>query len=161
MLDSIKLPVNSNIKPYYSEGDFSMHQLIEHLINQMGEVSVVLSSFSITELAVRTFYRLIEQKKIKQISCLFDFTVKRHKVSLLFFISNVVKNIAIAKCHAKIVLLYNDKQFISVISSANLNINDKIEAGIISSNKQTFDFFYNKLTHSISKGIKINNDEFN
>jgi len=138
-----------------------MHQLIEHLLEQTGPAKVVLSSFSITEVAIRTFQRLMEQGTIQSLACLFDFTVRRHKLGLLFFARNVISQISIAKCHAKVVLIYNGKHYVTVVSSANLNINDKMEAGIISTDTAIFDYFYTKLIEGISGGIEVTSDEFN
>jgi len=160
-LEQIQVPEPGNNTPYFSDGEFSMHQLIEHLLEQTGPAKVVLSSFSITEVAIRTFQRLMESRTIQSMACLFDFTVRRHKLGLLFFASSVISRIAITKCHAKIVLIYNGKHYITVVSSANLNINDKIEAGVISADSKIFDFYFNHLVAAIDKGLEITQDEFN
>lgn len=159
-LEQITLPEPGNSIPYFSDGEFSMHQLIEHLLNQTGPAKVVLSSFSITEVAIRTFQRLMESGTIQSMACLFDFTVKRHKAGLLFFANNVISNIAISKCHAKVVLLYNGKHYVTVVSSANLNINDKLEAGVISTSPNMFDICFKQLTTSINNGMKVTQNDF-
>ena len=159
-LEKIKIPKGFTTLPYFSNGDFSMHQLIEHLLEQTGPAKVVLSSFSITEVAIRTFQRLMENGTIQSMACLFDFTVRRHKLGLLFFARNVISTIAIAKCHAKVVLIYNGKYYITVVSSANLNINDKLEAGVISTDTNIFDLCFEQLFASIDNGMKISKDEF-
>ncbi len=159
-LEQIQVPEPGNNIPYFSTGEFSMHELIEHLLEQTGPAKVVLSSFSITEVAIRTFQRLMEKRTIQSMACLFDFTVRRHKLGLLFFASNVISRIAITKCHAKIVLIYNGKHYITIVSSANLNINDKIEAGIISTDTKIFDFYYNHLIAEIATGLQINEHGF-
>jgi hypothetical protein len=160
-LEQIKIPKQEKTIPYFSDGEFSMHQLIEHVIEQTGPAKMALSSFSITEVAVRTFQRLIENKQIQSLACLFDFTVRRHKLGLLFFANNIVTKIAIAKCHAKVIVIYNAKYYVTIISSANLNINDKLEAGIISTDREIFDKTFTQLKKSIDKAMQISKDEFN
>lgn len=148
------------IMPYYSEGEFSMHQLLEYVLSETGPAEVMLTSFSITEVAVRTFLNLTEEKKITGLQCIFDFSVKQHKAGLLFFASNITANIALAKCHAKLILIHNEKWRVAVVSSANLQINDKIEAGIIATTQEIFNFYYPKFIRSFDNSLKITPDDF-
>ena len=150
-----------DIIPLASDGDWSMHHLLEYLMEKSGPAEVWISSFSITEVAVRTFLNLHEKGLIRELHCLFDFTVKHHKVGLLFFASNIVSEIAIDKCHAKLILIRNEKFTITVIASANFNINDKKEVAVIHFSQWFFDFYHQQLSQWIESGIKISAGEFN
>lgn len=119
-----------------------------------------LSSFSISEEAVRTLLNLKDEGFIDELHCLFDFTVKNHKTGLMFFASNVVDTISISKCHAKIVLIQTNEINLTIISSANLNVNDKKEVSAIFYSKEIFDFYHSTLTSWIDSGIKVSPDEF-
>jgi hypothetical protein len=158
-LQNLILKNEGDVIPYYSRHDFSMHQLIECLILQTGPADVILSSFSICEEAVRTMFNLSETGQIKSLTCLFDFMVKKHKLALLFFSNSFTSNISIAKCHAKITLIKSADYTLSVVSSANLNVNDKIEAGVIFKDKRIYDFYNQKLSEDIENGIKIFKDD--
>jgi hypothetical protein len=146
--------------PFASEGTFSMHELLEFLLTKTGPASVRITSFSITEAAVRSFLNLMEAGVILRLECLFDISVKRHKLGLLYFVNNVASSIALAKCHAKLILIENDKWRISVIGSANFQVNDKIEAGVISTQPGFLKFYWNRFTLWFLKGILISKDEF-
>lgn len=159
-LEQITINCDKQTIPYYSRHEFSMHQLIAHILEQTGPADVVLSTFSISEAPVRSFYNLSEKGLLKSLSCLFDFMVKKHKIGLLFFANNIVNQIAITKCHAKITLIKNENYSVSIISSANLNINDKIEAGIICKDESIYDFYYKLLMEDINNGLQITKDEF-
>lgn len=167
MKDSLpQLPPKSSTDsfylPYYSEGEFSMHELIEHVLHHYNEPALVrISSFSITENAVRTFLRLKEEKLICDLTLLLDTNVKRHKLSMLFFGANVANEIRLTKNHSKIVLLHYLNRLITIVSSANLNINDKIEAGIITNDSLTWDYFSGCLLKSWNKAQTVYLNEFN
>ncbi len=147
--------------PVCSDADWSMHQLLEYLMGVTGPAKVWISSFSITEVAIRSFLNMQEKGLIQQLHCLFDLTVKRHKMGLLFFASNVVSEITITKCHAKLILIQNENYSITVVGSANFNVNDKKEAAVILYEKWLFDFYLGVLTGWMESGLKITTDEFN
>lgn len=146
--------------PFASEGRFSMHELLEFLLMKTGPANVRITSFSITEVAIRSFLNLMETGIILKLECLFDISVKRHKLGLLYFVNNVASSIALTKCHAKLILIENDKWRISVIGSANFQVNDKIEAGVISTSPGFLEFYRNRFTSWFLKGILISKDEF-
>jgi hypothetical protein len=151
----------NKIIPVSSDGDWSMHQLLEYLLRVSGPASVWISSFSITETAIRSFLQLQEKGLIQELHCLFDFTVKRHKIGLLFFLHNVVTDVVVTKCHAKLILIENENYTIAVVGSANFNINDKKEVAIIHFEKWFFDFYLDILKDWMETGMKIQPDEFN
>nr|NQU89741.1 hypothetical protein [Bacteroidota bacterium] len=137
-----------------------MHQLLEHLLKITGPAVVNISSFSITEVALRSFHNLMESGQIMQLRCLFDMNVKRHKLGLLYFASNVVSSIGLDKCHAKIILIVNDNWKLVVISSANFNINDKKEAGIISTENHVYHSVLTVYNTWYENSMKISKHEF-
>lgn len=158
--DAISKFKGSEVIPIASDGEWSMHQLLEYLLGISGPAKVWISSFSVTEVAIRTFLNLHDSGLLQELHCLFDFTVKRHKVGLLFFANNVSTEIAIDKCHAKLILIQNENFTITVVGSANFNINDKKEVAVIHFGKWFFDFYHALLTGWIASGLKVSNDEF-
>lgn len=157
---SIKLKPDS-ITPYASDGDFSTHELIAHLLDEIGPAKVRISSFSITETAIRSFLRLQESGLITSLTCLFDLSVKRYRVGLLFFASNVVSEIGMTNIHAKLVFIENKNWKAVVITSANLNINDKKEAGVIITVPWHYESMLAHYEKWYSESLKVTPDEFN
>jgi len=147
--------------PFTSEGEFSMHELLEYLLLKTGPAKVRITSFSITEAAVRSFLHLMETGVILSLECLFDLSVKRHKLGLLNFANNIATSIALTKCHAKLILIENSDWKISVAGSANFQVNDKIEAGVISTCPEFLTFYLDRFSIWFTKGILISKDEFN
>lgn len=149
------------IFPFASEGTFSMHELLEFLLQKTGPANVRIMSFSITEVAIRFFLNLMENGSIQKLECIFDLTVKRHRLGLLFFMNNVVSALSLTKNHSKLILIQNSKWMISVVGSANFNVNDKIEAGVISTQPEFFRFYDERFTRWFNQGILVDSDEFN
>jgi hypothetical protein len=149
------------IFPFFSEGTYSMHELLEFLLQKTGPATVRVMSFSITEVAIRTFLNLMENGNIKKLECIFDLTVKRHRLGLLYFMNNVVSAISLTKNHAKLILIQNKNWKITVVGSANFNVNDKIEAGVISTQPDFFNFYNERFNLWFNQGILVSKDEFN
>jgi hypothetical protein len=147
--------------PYYSEAEFSMHDLLESLIELTGTASVKVTSFSITEASIRAFHRLSEERKITDLKCIFDLSVRMHRIGLLFFALNVTTAIALTKIHAKIILVKNEKWELTVISSANFNVNDKIEAGIVTGCSDIYQFYAQKFEETFQKSVIVDQDVSN
>ena len=147
--------------PFASAGDFSMHELVEFILQKTGPATVRVSSYSISEIAIRSFYNLMENGIIYHLECLFDLSVKRHKLGLLFFVNNLASIIALSKNHAKFILVENAEWKLVVVGTANLQVNDKNEVGIISTAPDMYQFYFNVFADWLLKGMLITNDEFN
>ncbi len=150
------------IIPFMPDGDYSLHELIGHVVRHYNmPVMITLTSFSITENAVRSFLKLKEDGLIINLDCVFDLSVKQHKLSLLFFGAHVVDNIYLTKNHSKLVLFTWLDKTIVIVGSANLNINNKIEAGIITNMPSIHSFYFNKLQNIIQNALKVQLHDFN
>lgn len=156
-------PPNSGlwVLPWFSPGVFSLFELIEFTMSFYNQpASMFISSFSIGEDAVRTFDRLSQKKLLIKSHLLLDLNIKRHKIGMLFFSLNIAQEIRLAKNHSKIVLLNFGFQQITIVGSANLNLNDKIEAGIISNNPALFNYYKDHLTTVYNDAIKVDINDF-
>lgn len=151
------------LMPYISIGEFSLHQVIELVLEHFGiPADLTISSYSITENAVRSFQRLKEKGLIERLRCVFDLNVKRHRLSLLFYGLNIADEIYLTRNHSKIVIIeFKDCVPFAIIGSANLNNNDKIEDGLLTNHAAVSVFFKSELNKIISESLKIELDEFN
>lgn len=147
--------VPGQVKPFFSEGLWSMHDLMLYLLEITGPAKVWLSTFSISEAAIRAILMAIEKGMISEIHCLFDHTIKKHKLSLLYFAWNVMGDITITANHSKIILIENEKWKISVIGSANMTPNPRKEAGVIFSTRETLEHYKLHLVKSIDEGFPV------
>lgn len=145
--------------PYFSRG-WSMHQLIDYLLHLSGPADVFVSAFSISEPSMRTFLNLADDGLIQNLSFLFDFNIKRHKLGLLYFCSNITPKIYFDRCHAKTVFIINNQVRWCVLSSANLNENNKYECGTISRNPLFVDLAFLKYQAALLDALEMTKDEF-
>ncbi len=149
---------HNTIYPFFSNGQWAMHDLISWLLKQTGPADVQISTFSISEIAIRTLIHLSKIGMIKSIQCIFDNTIQKKKLQLLYFISQLTGEIYIAPNHSKVLLIKNDDWSISVISSANMTPNPRKEAGVISTYNNIFIDIQKKYNEFISESNKINNE---
>ena len=126
------------IYPFWSNGRWAMHDMLSWLLKQTGPAEVQLSTFSISEVALRSLAHEIEIGMIEKLECLFDYTIQQNKLQLLFFASQLITNIRITPNHSKIILIENEFWKIVVIGSANMTPNPRKEAGVIITDKEVF-----------------------
>lgn len=144
--------------PFYSDGKWSNHQLFLYLLGLTGKAEVWLSTFSISEVSIRSFASGIEDGLISKLNCLFDHTIKKNKLDLLFFANNVVSDATILPNHAKLILIKNDQWKISVIGSANMTPNPRKEVGIIFTLPYIFDQYLKYFNSAKAEGQLVTFD---
>jgi hypothetical protein len=160
-----RLPFLDNLEPeqvyfFHSGAEFSVHEVIELLVKNAGCSHLRIASFSIGETTLRVLHRMCETGLISQLSCLLDISVKRHKLGLLFFATNVGIEISLSKNHAKLVLIKSDLFNVTILTSANLQVNDKNEVGVISTQCAYFDYYSVVFDQWFSSGLKISANDF-
>ena len=114
-----------SIEPFMHKGDLAIHEVLPSLLSEIGPADIRIATFSISEDSLRPLFFLADDKKITGLTLLLDTTVKRHKLDLLLFASNITPRIRIDSCHAKVLLVENDKYQFGIAGSANLNQNHR------------------------------------
>lgn len=147
---------HDQIKPFFSEGLWSMHDLLVYLLGITGPAEIWISTFSISEAAIRAIFDASERGMVYAVHCLFDHTIPKNKLSLLFFAHNVVTDIAISANHSKILLIENETWKVTVVSSANMTPNPRKEAGVLFTAPEVFDLYKYHLESSMKEGIPVN-----
>lgn len=138
-LNSIVSPFKPNqIQILASNGEWSLHDLLPIALSFCGKSSVSVASFSLSEEAVRTFYFEKEKGSITYLRCLFDYTMRSHKIDLMLFLENVSNEVRTTPNHAKIMLIENDNWNIAIIGSANLTTNPRLELYALLINRPEF-----------------------
>ena len=125
----------NSVLPYISEGRWSAHTLLSYLLDYTGDATVYVSSFSLCEEAVRMF---VTDERIKTLKCLFDKSILRYKRDLFFFLQCKAE-IRVTANHSKIFIVEGTDRHVAVITSANLSVNRRIEAGTIITDSSFFE----------------------
>lgn len=140
---------------FLTDGTWSLFELIDYCLDQVGPSDVFITSFSISEESIRHLLYLKESGKILSLSGLFDPSLRKTKTPLLYFASEVFDRMRFAANHSKIILFANKNRSLSIIASANLGRNRRIETGIIDTDKQTFWFYENRLNAIFENAIDL------
>lgn len=116
---------------YVSAGEWSMHDLLFHLLEQTGPAHVYTASWSVTEDPCRQIVDRIATGKILSFSALFDWRVKVRAPAVFGLAKANYSDVRLGNCHAKVTVIQNDTWAIAIVGSANYTNNPRIEAGVI------------------------------
>lgn len=134
---------------FVTSGRWSMNDLMTYVLLQTGPADVMVATWSIAEIAIRQVLKHHDQGLIKSISFLLDPRVKvRNPKPLQLLSANFA--FRLFRCHAKVTLIRSADHYISIVSSANMTNNPRIERGVIFPYKNVYDFDYKWLSETIN-----------
>lgn len=136
--------------PFYTEGAFSIHQLVCSIIKQIGPARVWIASWTVTEEPLRALQNLKKKGLITHLSGLFDNRTRERNPRGYQFARGVCDSLAFMKSHAKIYLIESDAGRVSIVASANWSRNPRLEAGVILTDPDAFQFYHSLLTDKIN-----------
>lgn len=125
---------------FCTAGELNLHHLLTYALTITGEADVYISSWAIKEEPARALLFLKESGKIKQLFGIFDYRVESTDAKHFELIKNAFSSYKLTKNHSKVIVIIGQNLSISIVSSANLSNNPRIEAGFISTCKPTIDF---------------------
>ena len=134
-----------SISHHITDGTYSLYNLLDYLLDFTGPAHIFFSSFSITEAAICHLQHLKETNSLLSIRCLLDSNLRKTKSPLLFFFNSFCDDLRLTLNHSKIILLHNERNFLTVIASANMSKNRRIESLIIDTNADTFSTYQSRL----------------
>ncbi len=140
---------------YASGGQWSSHDLLFHILDQTGPAKVWLCTWSISELAVRQIMEKLDAGIIQELHCIFDWRVKVRRPEALQLAQQIVTDVKLTTCHAKVTVIQNDSWNISIVGSANYTNNPRIEAGVISTDPAVASFHLQWMS-----GVLLNSKPF-
>lgn len=112
-----------------TKGDFSMIDIIRHLVNEMGPCQVDIGTWTAARSDIAQAYNLIEDERITRLRFLVDRSFPSRQPK--YYRSLIEKfgrdSVRIARFHAKFIVMRNDEWDIAVRTSMNLNENKRIE----------------------------------
>jgi hypothetical protein len=126
--------------PYVSGAEWSTHDLICHILKTTGPVNLYAATWSVAEHAATRLSAMIEAEDLLSVHFLVDWRVQVRTPGFLAIARSKFSDVRVTSCHAKVFVLQNDTWSISCVGSANFTNNPRIEAGHISTRKQTADF---------------------
>ncbi|MFA6832913.1 MAG: hypothetical protein WCR36_11720 [Bacteroidaceae bacterium] len=139
--------------PFINNGEWALHDLLLHLIENYGKAHVSIATFSIAEESVRSFY--LAKENFLSFRLLLDYTVKKNKIDQLLFAQSVTDYIRIMPVHAKILLFENEKINLCLVGSQNQNNVIRLEAGYLTLRTKEIQYYKNEFDKYFSSAITI------
>lgn len=127
---------------YATNGAFSAHDLLFSLIETMHVPKVYLSTWTMTEFPAKRLIDAMNCGLIKELNCLLDVRMEKNPNVLQLMKFNASR-IRLTNCHAKVMVIMNDYAQYTVVSSQNMTENPRMEAGVISQNRNVAEFHVN------------------
>lgn len=143
------LTLSSTPHQAYMSNRMQVADILYWILKQTGRASVKMASFSISEEFLRRLYFIRKSDLISDIDIILDFKATNKTLILWPFIQQTVKNCYLASSHAKILLVYNDKWTISVVTSQNLTRGNRFESGFISTSPDVYSTLSSQLDYVI------------
>jgi len=136
---------------FVTAGKWSSHQLLSYLIAQTGPVHLRMCTWSMTEDPCRALLQLRNKGQLLSAECVLSERISERTPTVYQLARNVFDKIKLAKLHAKVMVLYNDAWKVTIVGSANLTRNPKMEAGIIDTHAASAEFHLKWLQHELDK----------
>jgi len=132
-LDQHFIDFGQNMSYFYvSNGKVSSYQLLNYFLDKFNEpATVYISTWGMTENAIRQLASRKASGQIADLYFVFSEQTKVNKANEFQLAVSIATAFKIIPCHAKIYLIKTAHHQVSIITSANLNRNNKLEAGTI------------------------------
>jgi hypothetical protein len=137
-----------------SAAEWSTHNLIEHITRQTGPIELWLVTWSISEDGVRVMLRLRDNGSIPTMHCLTDWRVLVRNRDAVQLIKHNADSFAVAPCHAKLYVLRNENWAITIMGSANLTNNPRLETAVITEDREIAAFHIDWIDRMIANSKK-------
>lgn len=138
LISSVLCKLEDKPQQAYMSNMLQVADILQWILDQTGQASVKIASFSISEEFLRRLFFIEKSGLIKDIDIILDFKATNKTLILWPFIEQTVKNCYLASSHAKILLVGNDRWKVSVVMSQNLTRGNRFESGFISTSPEVF-----------------------
>lgn len=146
-----------DIIPFFTN-EWSLHDLIAFVLQFTGKADILLSTFSISESAVRSFINLRDENLLGKLDIIIDHTARKNKVDVMLFANENFK-LYLNDVHAKIVQIIGKNHMMIIVATSNLNTVKRYEAGmIIVDMYRTKLYFENKLQELLNQSTPYTPD---
>ena len=122
-------------------GQFSLNDLIEHILNQTGPADLYMTTWAASKEGIKRAFQFLHNSKVRKIRFMIDVGAKKVRdESFSDLLDSYGDSIRTTKIHAKFVIIRNEKWDIVIRTSANLNRNQRVENFEIDDDKEFADF---------------------
>jgi len=125
----------------FSCANWSSHELLAWILSQTGPAEVLISVWSISEEAARQLIGMLNVGVITELTAVVDYRAKNRHPSAYQLAQHSFSRLETMPCHAKVTVIQNAEWQIVMNLSSNYTNNPRPEAGFISSEPKTVEFY--------------------
>lgn len=123
---------------YVSAGEWSTHDLVAYILDQIGPASLTCCSWSVSRPALEKLVKMMP--RITELNFLMDWRIHQRGKEVAVWLKENATRFKTSNCHAKVTVLRNAYHNITVVGSANWTNNPRIECGVVSTCESIADF---------------------
>jgi hypothetical protein len=120
---------------FTTAGRWSQYELLNYILMQTGPAEVLISTWKINMDAAVNLYSLCNKGLITKLSCILEKRIPVTSPEALELVKLHADRIRITDNHSKVMSVINEHWGVSVIGSANMTTNPRIEAGVLFTQK--------------------------
>lgn len=132
---------NSTCIHYTSNGRFALDDLVIHYARAISPAHVIISSFNISLTAARKLIRAHDCGILASSAFILN-SQKAYSFRAGVNMLNGRFPLTLTRIHAKVAILNNGDDYITIVTSGNLSSNNNIERGTIHFDRDTYKFDY-------------------
>lgn len=151
-------PDENHIIAGVSKGAWNNHDFLFYWLNRLGPAKVYLTTWAISEIAMRNLVQFMTDGLIIDLFALFDYRNTSRKPAELAFIENNASRIKLAKCHAKMLVIYTPIPVV-LTGSANMTRNPRLENITVYFGGAAADFHRDIILKEMDDDTKITDTE--
>lgn len=125
---------------YQTQGKWSTHQVLTHILNHTGPAEVYISTYTVSENPARSIVSHVLDGLITSLYCLLDYRIKTYNENAYHLLEKNSRKICLIRNHSKLMVVSNSDWSITWTGSSNLNNNSRIEVGVLSTSPAIADF---------------------
>lgn len=134
---------------YISDGDWSTHDLISELLKKIKPAELFLTTYAIREFSIRQLVLALERKDLLSVNMIADYRAKIRTPEVYQLANQNMTNIYLTAIHAKVTVLRSATGCFTIVGSSNLTSNPRIEAGVITTDREVAAFHIAWMTKTI------------
>ena len=125
-----------------SRGQFSLIELIETVLERTGPADVYISTWTAAHAEIDDAFEFLRNGMLLSCHWLFDISFKSRNPAFWTRVIDLFGADMVRQCwnHAKMTMIENDTHKVTILTSANLNKNPRLEYYLIRENAAFFDF---------------------
>lgn len=160
-INKILRPLSDTPYQAYLSNAVQVADVLEWILEQVGEAEVWQTSFSISEEFLRRLFFIEKAGRVKAFHLVLDHKATNKTLKLWAFISQVIERTYLADNHSKILLVKsNAGDRVCVVTSQNLTRGNRSESAFITTDKEIFATLHSQVDDLISNHSVPLNDLF-